>query len=478
MKQISPDFLWGTAIAAHQAEGAWNIDGKGISISDVITAGSKTKKREITEGVLPDHYYPNHTAIDFYTQYKDDIALLAELGSKCFRTSIAWSRIFPNGDEKEPNEAGLQFYDDLFDECLKYGIEPVVTLSHFEIPYHLYTVYGGFKNRKLIDFFTHYAQTVMNRYKSKVKYWLTFNEINNQGTDGELAVWTNSAVKLQEGENREEVIAQASLNELIASAKVVQLGHRINPDFQIGCMIACVPFYPYSSHPKDILLSLKATDKRLFYSDVHVHGKIPTYALAEWRKKGLTIFYTEEDLADLQRGTVDFIGLSYYMSFTVTTLPDIPGLELSKTPPVKIVKNPYLSETEWGWQIDPTGFRYALNLLYERYQIPLFVVENGLGAYDTLDEKREISDDYRIDYLRDHIIQLKKSIVEDGIPVIGYTPWSGIDIVSFSSGEMEKRYGFVYVDKNNQGKGDLTRKKKKSFSWYQKVIATNGENLI
>ncbi|MFC0232464.1 6-phospho-beta-glucosidase [Vagococcus entomophilus] len=476
-KQFDKSFLWGTAIAAHQAEGAWDIAGKGMSIADVLTAGTSKKAREITEGLLSHKNYPNHEGIDFYHHYKEDLALLAEMGCTCFRTSIAWSRIFPNGDETQPNEAGLKFYDDLFDECRKYQIEPIVTLCHFEIPYALYNNYGGFKNRKLIDFFVHYAKTVMHRYRDKVQYWLTFNEINNQCTGDKLSLWTNSAVKIAPGENKEEIVAQASLNELIASAKVVCLGHKINPKFKIGCMIACVPFYPYSCNPIDQIASLKASNKRFFYSDVHVHGKIPEYALLEWEKKSFTLTYTKEDLDTLRQGTVDYIGLSYYMSLAVSALSDCEGTLLSKDPLIKMVKNPFVKTNDWGWQIDPVGFRYALNYLYQRYQLPLFVVENGIGAYDTPDEDGKINDDYRISYFEQHLAQLKIAMLEDGVPILGYTAWGGFDIVSFSTGEMEKRYGFIYVDKDNQGRGTLKRRKKKSFDWYKKVIVSNGECL-
>lgn len=461
-------FLWGGAVAAHQIEGAWNLDGKGPSIADVMTAGANGVAREITDGVIPGKNYPNHEAIDFYHHYKEDIALFAKLGLKCFRTSIAWSRIFPNGDETEPNEAGLQFYDNLFDELLKYDIEPIITLSHFEIPYHLYTEYGGFRNKKLIDFFVRFADVVMNRYKDKVKYWMTFNEINNQANGSErLHNWTNSAVQIQDGENAEEVIYQASLNELIASSKVVKLGHQINPDFQIGCMMAYVPVYPYSCKPEDMLASVKAMNERFFYNDIHARGEIPAYALNEWKRKHYHIDYSEEELQSLREGTVDYIGFSYYMSRTVA---EENGEIITK-------KNPYVKASNWGWQIDPIGLRYTMNVVYQRYNLPLFIVENGFGEYDKVEENGEIHDDYRISYMKEHIIQMKKAVEEDGVDLLGYTPWGIIDIVSFGTGEMEKRYGFIYVDKDNAGNGTLKRSEKKSFGWYQQVIASNGEEL-
>lgn len=476
--QFPKDFLWGGAVAAHQIEGAWNVDGKGMSIADVMTAGSNGVPREITKGIVKGKNYPNHEAIDFYHRFKEDIALFKELGLKTFRTSISWARIFPNGDEEEPNEAGLLFYDKLFDELHEAGIEPIITLSHFEIPYHLYEAYGGFKNKKLIDFFVHYSQTVMTRYRNKVKYWMTFNEINNQA-DGQHALhtWTNSAMIFNEGENKEALTFQAGLNELIASAKVVKVGHEINPDFKIGCMMAYVPVYPYSCHPSDLMASLKVMDRRFFYSDIHARGTIPNYILKYWESNGYEIEYSDSELQDLHEGTVDFIGFSYYMSSTVTTLEEKSGQKISDFPKAKILNNPYISANDWGWQIDPVGLRYTLNMIYERYNLPLYIVENGFGAYDKLEADGLIHDSYRIDYLKQHIEQMALAINVDGVELIGYTPWGIIDIVSFGSGEMEKRYGFIHVDKDNNGKGTLKRRKKDSFYWYQKVISSNGGYL-
>lgn len=467
------DFLWGGAVAAHQVEGAWNVDKKGVSTADVMTAGANGVAREITKGIIEGKNYPNHEAIDFYHHYKEDIALFKELGLMAFRTSINWTRIFPNGDEEKPNEAGLQFYDDLFDELLKNNIEPVITLSHFEIPYHLYEKYGGFTNKKLIDFFVHYAKTVMTRYKDKVKYWMTFNEINNQA-DGQhtLHTWTNSALLFEEGDNKEALTFQAGLNELIASAKVVKLGHEINPDFQIGCMMAYVPVYPYSCNPSDLMASVKVMDRRFFYSDIHARGIIPAYAQKYWEQKGYEIEITQEERQALKEGTVDYIGFSYYMSGAVTTLPDVAGDEITEFPEAKVVLNPYVSASDWGWQIDPVGLRYTLNIVYERYNLPLFIVENGFGAYDKLEDGK-IHDPYRIDYLQKHIDQMELAVNVDGVDLMGYTPWGVIDLVSFGSGEMEKRYGFIYVDKDNAGNGTLKRLKKDSFAWYQKLIQEN-----
>ena len=473
--ELSNDFLWGGAIAAHQAEGAWNVDGRGISTADVMTAGGNGIRRKITTSVLEDEYYPNHEAIDFYHHYKQDIQLFKEMGLKCLRTSIAWSRIFPNGTELEPNEEGLKFYDCLFDELLKNGIEPIITLSHFEMPYNIYEEFGGFQNKKVIPLFVKFAKCVFIRYKDKVKYWMTFNEINNQA-DGQdpVHVWTNSAMILDGSVNKEEVVYQAGVNELIASAYAVREGKKINSEFKIGCMMAYVPIYPNSCKPEDMIASLRINERRYFYSDVHVRGEIPNYTLKYWERNNYNIDITEEEKQVLRQGTVDYIGFSYYMSGTVSTDMNLDGFENNDFKETKMVNNPYIESSEWGWPIDPVGLRYILNTVYQRYNIPLFIVENGFGAYDELNENNFINDDYRIDYLSKHIAQMKLAILEDGVEVIGYTPWGIIDIVSFGTGEMEKRYGMIYVDKDNKGNGSLERSKKLSFDWYKKVIETNG----
>ncbi|MGF2146101.1 6-phospho-beta-glucosidase [Vagococcus fluvialis] len=477
-KELPKNFLWGGALAAHQVEGAWNEAGRGMSIADVMTAGGNGISRKITEGILENEYYPNHEAIDFYHYYKEDIQLFKEMGLKCLRTSISWSRIFPNGTEQEPNEAGLQFYDDLFDELIKNGIEPVITLSHFEMPYNLYKEFGGFGNKEVIPLFVKFAKCVFTRYKNKVTHWMTFNEINNQADGQEdLHVWTNSAMILNETDNKEEVVFQAAMNELIASAYAVREGKKINPNFKIGCMMAYVPIYPHSCNPNDMIASLKINERRYFYSDVHVRGEVPSYTQKYWERNNYNIEISEEEKAVLKEGTVDYIGFSYYMSGTVSTDMTIEGIPNKDFKGTQMVRNPYIESSEWGWPIDPVGLRYILNTVYQRYNVPLFIVENGFGAYDQLDENNFIKDDYRIDYLSKHIEQMELAIVEDGVDVIGYTPWGIIDIVSFGSGEMEKRYGMIYVDKDNKGEGTLKRSKKMSFDWYKNVIATNGAEL-
>ncbi len=468
------DFLWGGAVAAHQLEGSWNEDGKGISIADVMTAGANGVPRRITDGVVEGENYPNHEAIDFYHHYKEDIAMMAEMGFKCFRTSIAWTRIFPNGDDKEPNEAGLQFYDNLFDECLKYGIQPVVTLCHFELPYHLVTEYGGFRNRKCIDFFVKFAKTCFERYKKKVKYWMTFNEINNQADYTQHNLLQESGILLKDGDNPEKLMYQAAHYELVASAMAVKAGHVINPDFMIGCMISMCPVYPATCNPEDVMCSVGAMHQKYWFADVHVRGYYPAYMEKLFERKNYKLDRTEEDMRILKEGAVDYIAFSYYMSMAVKNKENNAAFDYNNN---SYVRNEYVDVSDWGWPIDSMGLRYALNWFYDRYQIPMMVVENGLGAYDKKMPDDTVDDYYRIDYLKNHIAAMRDAVNMDGVDLLGYTMWAPIDIVSASTGEMDKRYGFIYVDKNNAGEGTLKRSKKKSFYWYKKVIETNGQEL-
>lgn len=476
---LPKDFLWGGALAAHQFEGGWNAAGKGPSVVDVMTAGAHGVPRQITETIEEGTFYPNHEAIDFYHRYKEDIAMFAEMGLKCLRTSIGWSRIFPKGDEDEPNEAGLQFYDDVFDELIKHGIEPVITLSHFEMPLHLAREYGGFRSRKVAEYFAKFAEICFNRYKNKVTYWMTFNEINNKmDVNNPLFLWTNSGVSVKEGENAKEVMYQAGHHELLASAWAVAKGKEINPSFQIGAMVSHVPIYPYSSNPEDVMLAEEYMRQRYFFPDVQVRGYYPSYALKEFEREGYHIPFEEGDEESLRKGKVDYLGFSYYMSTTVKSdaVSDHNGDIVNGALPHG-VENPYIKSSDWGWSIDPTGLRYTLNRFYDRYQIPLFIVENGFGAIDQVEEDGSIHDPERIQYLASHIQALKKAVEYDGVDLIGYTPWGIIDIVSFTTGEMKKRYGMIYVDRDNEGNGSMNRLKKDSFTWYQNVIATNGEEV-
>ena len=464
------DFLWGGAVAAHQLEGAYREGGKGLSIVDVVTAGDHTHPRRVTDGVLPGEYYPNHDAIDFYHHYKEDIALFAEMGFKCYRFSIAWSRIFPNGDEETPNEEGLKFYDAVLDELEKYGIEPLVTINHYEMPLHLVKEYGAWRNPKLIDFFLRYCEVLFKHYKGRVKYWLTHNEINALMRSGRP--WHQAGIIYQEGEDKDQVMLNASHYQLVASAKAVILGHEIDPANQIGCMLLYPLVYAATCRPEDQIAAMKKNNMTYYYGDVHCRGYYTNVCTAIWQELGKKPDIQPGDEEILKAGTVDFISFSYYFS-------SIEGQDTEQMTGniVSGGKNPYLEATAWGWQIDPVGLRTSLNNLYDRYQKPLFIVENGMGAIDTVEEDGSINDDYRIDYLAKHIKAMMDAIEIDDVPVMGYTPWGCIDLVSAGTGEMRKRYGFIYVDKDDEGKGTLARSRKKSFFWYKNVIETNGQCL-
>ena len=469
MKNIFPkDFLWGGATAANQCEGAYNVDGKGLSIQDIMPKGIMSAPTE-----EPTEDNMKLVGIDFYNRYKEDIKMFAEMGFKTFRMSIAWSRIFPNGDDSKPNEKGLEFYDKVFDELAKYGIEPLVTLSHYETPLHLAKKYDGWLDRRLIGFYENYVRTVFTRYKNKVKYWLTFNEINSilQAPLMSGGILTDKS-KLSKSD-----LYQAIHHELVASALAVKIGHEINPEFKIGCMIIAIPNYPLTPNPDDIIETMMKDRKNLYFADVHVRGAYPKYLNKYFEENGISI--TKEDGDDeILKNTVDFISFSYYMSFCVTA--DEEKKKVGAGNLIMGVPNPYLQASEWGWQIDPKGLRYILNFLYDRYQKPLFIVENGLGAVDELiiDENgnKTVNDDYRIKYLNDHLVQVALAI-EDGVEVMGYTTWGCIDLVSASTAQLKKRYGFIYVDRHDDGSGTLERYKKKSFNWYKEVIATNGTSL-
>ena len=462
-------FLWGGAVAANQCEGAYNEDGKGLDIQDIMPQGIKGAPT-----VEPTADNMKLVAIDFYHRYKEDIKLLAEMGFKVFRTSIAWSRIFPNGDDAEPNEKGLQFYDNLFDECHKYGIEPLVTISHYETPLHLAKAYNGWASRELIGFYEKYVRTIFARYNGKVKYWLTFNEINSVLH----APFMSGGIMTPKEALCPKDLYQAVHHELVASALATKIGHEMMPEAKIGCMVLSIPIYPLTSNPDDIIKVQQADHMNDFFGDMHVRGEYPGYMKRYFREHNIKLDIADGDLALLKEHTVDFVSFSYYSSVCETA--DPAKAEKGEGNLMGGVKNPYLKASEWGWQIDPKGLRYVLNRFYDRWQKPLFIVENGLGAVDTLvdDGKggKTVNDDYRIDYLRQHLVQVSEAI-EDGVPLMGYTTWGCIDLVSASTAELKKRYGFIYVDRNDDGTGTLARYKKKSFAWYKEVIATNGESL-
>ncbi|MCO4527383.1 glycoside hydrolase (beta-glucosidase) [Streptococcus infantarius subsp. infantarius] len=479
-KQFPKDFLWGGATAANQFEGAWNVDERGPTTSDTSRAVAPEERKSMgsefnspmtrakldaalndTEGL-----YPKRWGSDFYHHYKEDIVLYTEMRFKTFRMSIAWSCIFPNGDDATPNEAGLAFYDKVFNELNKYGIEPLVTLSHYEFPIHLITEYGGWKNRKVIDCFVHYAETVFNLYKDKVKYWLTFNEINIIGMTGYLS----GGLLFDDGKLNLQEMYQAAHHQFVASSLATKVGHEINPDFKIGCMQA----YPATCNPDDVMEEIKKDHENLFFSDVQVRGKYPSYAKHFFKENNIELEIADGDLEILEKYPIDFMLFSYYMSSIARKQKsgeETAGNLILSEP------NPYLEASDWGWQIDPVGLRITLNKLYDRYQVPLMVVENGLGALDKVEEDGSIHDQYRIDYLEYHVKQMYEAI-EDGVDLMGYTWWGYTDLVSASTSEMSKCYGFVYVDADDQGNGSFDRSRKDSFFYYKDLIATRGANIL
>jgi 6-phospho-beta-glucosidase len=472
------DFLWGGATAANQLEGAWDVDGKGVSVPDMCTNGTKDRPKEITSVIEEGRLYPSHEAIDFYHHYAEDIKLFAEMGFKVFRFSVAWTRIFPTGMEEKPNEKGLEYYDRVVDECLKYGIEPLITISHYEMPYALVEKYNGWYGRECIELFEKYCHVLFERFKGRVKYFLTFNEINsgtmpmgNVLSLGTVQGYSGPITKIKDDP---QVRFQALHHQLVASARVIKYAHDNYPEYKLGNMICFLTNYPATCNPDDMFkYQSEMRMKNWFCSDIQVRGFYPEYAFRFFRENNISIKMEDGDKEDLRQGTVDFYTFSYYMSLCASASN---GGEKTAGNLIGGAKNPYLEESEWGWQIDAKGLRFTLNEIYDRYHIPLMIVENGLGARDTLESDGTINDDYRIDYLRKHIIQMKEA-VEDGVDLMGYTPWGCIDLVSASTGEMAKRYGFIYVDKYDDGTGDLKRLKKKSFEWYKKVIETNGEEL-
>ena len=484
---LKEGFLWGGAVAANQCEGAWNVDGRGPAATDVTTGGTVNSPRLKTYidkngkhctttskdekapnggkwAVLDEFIYPNHDGIDFYHHYKEDIALFAEMGFKVFRMSISWSRLYPKGIEEKPNQKGINFYRNVFKELKKYNIEPLVTIWHFDTPLYLEEELGGWKNRKTIDYYVNFATTCFKEFGDLVKYWITFNEINNT-----INFLSNDA-----SDEEHQKAYQHLHYQFVASAKAVKIGLSINPDFKIGCMMCGVTYYPHTDDPKDILENRHRWERGIFYcGDVQCFGYYPTYTKRLWQEHNVKLDITSQDLQDLKEGTVNLYTFSYYMSQDVTTHK---GVDVVTGNMSAGYRNEYLKYSDWGWSFDPTGLQYYLEMIYNRYERPLMIVENGLGAFDKLEEDGSIHDQYRIDYFREHIASMKKA-VENGVDLWGYTTWAPIDLVSAGTGEMRKRYGFIYVDKNDDGSGSMARSKKDSFYWYKKVIESNGENL-
>ena len=476
MSRKLPDgFLWGGATAANQLEGGYLEGGKGLTSVDLIPHGAQryaitageVHYSEVTEG----SHFPSHEAIDFYHHFKEDIALFAEMGMKSYRFSMAWSRIFPTGFESEPNEEGLKFYEDVIDELLKYGIEPVVTINHFDVPKTLIDELGSWRDRQMVDLFVNYATALFNRYKGKVKYWISFNEINML-----LHLpFMGAGIYLGDlsEEERTQVLYKAAHHELLASAKITKVLREIDPEAKMGSMLAAGEYYPYSSNPEDVWAANLSNRDNYFFIDVQAGGEYPEWAKIMFENEGIDIGITEEDEAILRENTVDYITFSYYSSRV--SKGQIAEDDIVTGNAFSGVKNPYLEESEWGWAIDPLGLRTTMNALWDRYRKPLFIVENGLGAIDTVEEDGTINDDYRIEYLKAHINSFMDAVEEDGVPLWGYTPWGIIDLVSAGTGEMSKRYGLIYVDRQDDGTGDLHRSKKKSFDWYKEVIESNGQ---
>lgn len=461
------DFLWGGATAANQIEGAWNEGGKGLSIQDVLERGALNPR---TEHPTPDNLKLD--GIDFFHRYPEDIALFAEMGFTMLRISISWPRIFPLGTETEPNEEGLAFYDKVFDELEKHGITPMVTMSHYETPLYLTETFDGWVSRDLIGHFERFARVILERYGSRVKYWLTFNEIN-----GLLHLPFLAGINTPLADLTPTQIYNAAHYQLVASARATQIAHELYPDIKVGCMVIAAPVYPLTPDPSDVIATMHADHSNLLFSDVHVRGTYPGYGLRYFEDNGIDLDITEQDAVDLTH-TVDFVSFSYYMSMceTAATNREVhPGGNI-----LRGVANPTLPYSEWGWQIDPQGLRVVLNQFWDRWQIPLFIVENGLGAKDELveiDGEVTVIDDYRVQYLSDHLVQVGEAL-RDGVKVLGYTAWGCIDLVSGTTGQMSKRYGFIYVDRNDDGTGSLARYRKKSFGWYRDVIASNGATLL
>ncbi len=477
MHGLPKDFLWGGATAANQCEGGYLEGGKGLGTVDVIPWGEH--RRAVMEGIMDYHtlpensFYPSHGATDMYHHWKEDIQYMAKMGFKCYRFSIAWSRIFPTGEEKEPNQEGLKFYDDLINELLANHIEPVITICHFDVPLHLEEAYGSWRSRKLIDAYVKYSRVLFEHFKGRVHYWMTFNEINMLMH----LPFMGAGIRFREGEDQNQVKYQAAHHELVASAMATKLAHEIDPENKVGCMLAAGSFYPNTCHPADVWEAKKRDRGNYFFVDVQARGEYPAYVKKQFEQENIHIAMEPEDEKILRENTVDYIAFSYYTSRLTSADPKVIAANSISGNVMKSLRNPHLQVSEWGWQIDPLGLRITMNDLYDRYQKPLFIVENGLGAVDRIEEDGSIQDDYRIAYLEAHLKEMMKAVEEDGVDLIGYCVWGCIDLVSASTGEMKKRYGMVYVDRDNAGNGTLKRIPKKSFAWYRHVIETNGECL-
>lgn len=481
--EFPKDFLWGGAIAANQVEGGWNLDGKGLSVADIASykpnidnkdyaAHMEISTSKIEEAIADksDKWYPKRRGIDFYHRYKEDLAMFAELGFKTLRLSIAWSRLFPTGEEEKPNEAGVEFYRNVFKEMNRLGIKPIVTLSHYEMPLSLSLKYNGWVERRVIDDFVRFSTVCFKEYDEYVDYWLTFNEIDSIHRHP----FTTAGIipdKCTTGKEEQEVY-QALHHQFVASALVTKVAHEVNAKNQVGCMLTKLMTYPLTCAPLDVELTLNKNLENHFYTDVQVKGEYPRMIEINLENRGIHLDISDEERRILKENTVDFLTFSYYMSMAESG-----DSEAERTPGNTVlgVKNPYLPSTDWGWQIDPKGLKISMIELYDRYRIPMMIVENGMGSVDRI-ENGEIHDPYRVEYFKEHFKQMKEAI-DEGVDLIGYTSWAPIDLVSAGTSQMSKRYGFIYVDADDEGNGTYNRMKKDSFDWYQKVIATNGASL-
>jgi Beta-glucosidase/6-phospho-beta-glucosidase/beta-galactosidase len=474
--EVSNDFLWGGSIAAHQCEGAYNEGGKGLGIMDLVSVGAYGRPRKIYSKLEKNVLYPSHYGIDFYHHYKEDIALFAEMGFKALRISIDWSRIYPNGDDSKPNQEGIEYYQNVVKELKKYNIEPIVTLYHFEMPINLVKKYGSWTNRKVIDLYLKFCQTTFTSLKDTVKYWATFNEMNHidpQTEATDIFTYIIAGLKYSDLTDKKQTLATIGYNMTLASVKAVRLGHEINSNFQIGCVFGIEPVYPINCDPGNVLKAYLQTDRDFYQIDAMCNGEFPKYKIREYINHDINLPIKKEDKKDFELGKLDFIGMNYYAS----SVAKYEGADNKESALFGGLQNPYLETSKWGWTIDSTGIRYLLNYTYRKYGLPIMITENGLGAVDKVDKKGQIHDDYRIEYLREHIAAVETAIVEDNVDCFGYLTWGPIDLISATTGQMSKRYGFIYVDQDDNGNGTKKRIRKDSFNWYKKVIASNGNDL-
>lgn len=474
--KLKNDFLWGGSIAAHQVEGAWDEDGKGPAIMDFVTAGEYGQARGIHESIQDGVRYPSHTGIDFYHRYPEDIKFLAGMGINALRISIDWSRIYPQGDEIEPNKAGIEFYQNLVDELLKYKIKPIVTLYHFEMPINLVRKYGSWENKKVIEYYLRFCETMFQALKGKVTHWVTFNEMNHidpQSEASDIFTYIIAGLKYSELTNKKQTLANIGYNMTLASCAAVRLGHKIDKHNEMGCVFGIEPVYAVNSDPNNVLTAFKQMDRDFYQIDAMCNKKFPQYKLDEYKNQGINLAVSAEDAQIFKEGSLDFIGMNYYAS----SVANYAGASEKGSALFGGLQNTFLPVSKWGWTIDPVGLRYLLNYTYRKYGLPIMITENGLGAVDEISADGRIQDPYRIDYLSKHIQEMKKAIEIDQVNCIGYLTWGPIDLVSATTGQMSKRYGFIYVDIDDQGQGTAKRLKKDSYYWYQQVIASNGAKL-